>query len=224
MIASQLINPRLKPLTTSMSIEEAEHRFEEAQVFYLPIITDENEVLGVVSLDLVLTALTQNQNDISVLLKDLNITPVLPYTCHYFELLKFFGSSELDIIPIVDETSKYQGCVTVHNIIEQSATTLAVQYPGAIVVLEIESKDYSLAEIMRLIESNGAKVLGINVVEVIGSDKLHVHLKLNTGILKSIIASLERFNYNIYAHFMRQDFQDDTEDRYRHLLNYLDLE
>jgi len=223
MIASQLINQQLKPLNTSMTIEEAEHRFEEAQVFYLPIITKENEVLGVVSLDVVLTAINDKQNDISFLLDELNITPVLPYTCHYFELLKFFGNSELDIIPIVDELGKYQGCVTVHNIIEQSASALAVQYPGAIIVLEVETKDYSLAELMRLIESNGAKVLGLNVVEVLGSDKLHVHLKLNTGILKSIIASLERFNYTIYAHFMRQDYQDDTEDRYRHLLNYLDL-
>ncbi|MCO6495879.1 MAG: hypothetical protein J5I91_09400 [Bacteroidetes bacterium] len=207
-----------------MNAKEAELLFEKAQVFYLPIISEDNTVLGLICLDNVLALVNTEKEDLKSVLKDVIITPVLPSTCHYYEIINVLNRSEADIVPVVDEHNQYVGCVTVHEVISQAGALLSVEYPGAIIVLEIDKKDYSLAEVIRLIESNDIKVLGMETVEVIHSNKLHLHIKLNTGILRPLLASLERFGYNVYAHFMRQDIADDTEERYRQLMNYLDLD
>ncbi|MCO5254163.1 MAG: CBS domain-containing protein [Bacteroidia bacterium] len=224
MIASQLLNLNLKPLTISVSVEEAECLFEQAQVYYLPVLSDESKVLGLICHDHILSLVNTHQHDLHAVMDEIIITPVLPSSCHYFEIIHVLHRSEADIVPVVDEHDKYVGCVSLHEIIDQSGSLLSVSYPGAIVVLETDIKDYNLSEIIRLIESNDIKVLGLETVEVPQTSKLHIHIKLNTGVLRALLASFERFGYDVYAHFMRQDTADDTEDRYRQLMNYLDLD
>ncbi|MCK9481099.1 MAG: CBS domain-containing protein [Bacteroidia bacterium] len=224
MISSQLLNPNLFPLQASMGVLEAEMLFEQAQVFYLPVLSPEKQVLGLLCLDRMLELKAANQHDLQAVLDKLITTTILPDSCHYFEIINLLNRSESDVLPVVNEQGQYVGCVSLHEIIRQAANLLSVEYPGAIVVVETDVKNYSLADIVRLIEGNDCKVLGIEIVEVPRSSKIHVHIKLNTGVLRSLLASFERFGYTVYAHFMRQDIADDTDDKYRQLMNYLDLD
>jgi len=91
------------------------------------------------------------------------------------------------------------------------------------VVLEVLPQDYSLSDIARIIEYNDAKVLGVFTFEIEGKNELEVHLKLNTTILKNILATLERYNYKVTQYFSREDLIDDLDTRYESLMKFLDL-
>jgi acetoin utilization protein AcuB len=130
--------------------------------------------------------------------------------------------TQSDCLAIVDEQNTYLGYVTVQRLTAQAAALFSVKQTGAIIVLAVEASDFSLVELTRLIESHDVKIVGIELIESEVEGVLHIHLKLNSVYLREIIATLERFGYKLHAHFMRQDWEDDTEERYRLLMHYLE--
>jgi hypothetical protein len=48
-------------------------------------------------------------------------------------------------------------------------------------------------------------------------------LKLNTTMLKNILATLERYNYKVTQYFSREDLIDDLDSRYESLMKFLDI-
>ena len=81
--------------------------------------------------------------------------------------------------------------------------------------------DYSLAEIARLIESENTKILSCFLSSPHGKESLELTLKLSREDLKHVIATLQRFGYEIKSSFYESDFLDDLKDRYDALMKYL---
>jgi hypothetical protein len=75
---------------------------------------------------------------------------------------------------------------------------------------------------MRLVELNGAKVVGM-VVNDSNDDELLVHLKLNTTVLKAILATFERYGYQVVAAHLREDTTQGDDERFRSYLKFLDI-
>ena len=99
-----------------------------------------------------------------------------------------------------------------------------VQAPGAILVLSMEARDYSLSEISRLIESENAKILGSTISEdSLDPAKLKLTLKINKTDLSHIVATLERFNYKIIARFQEPKVFDNSQERIDILMKYLNI-
>ena len=66
------------------------------------------------------------------------------------------------------------------------------------------------------------------VVVVIGStphgmETLELTLKLNRQDLKHVIATLNRFDYNVKSAYFESDYVDTLKDRYDALMRYLDV-
>jgi acetoin utilization protein AcuB len=223
MIAAKLIQPDFVSLDAKLPLSEALQLFEQAQVFTLPIVDRRKQVLAYIGLDVLIASMNQPSlitlNDLQ---NDWLRLPVLPFNCHYFEMLRIFDMTQSDCLAIVDEQNTYLGYVTVQRLTAQAAALFSVKQTGAIIVLAVEASDFSLVELTRLIESHDVKIVGIELIESEVEGVLHIHLKLNSVYLREIIATLERFGYKLHAHFMRQDWEDDTEERYRLLMHYLE--
>jgi hypothetical protein len=142
---------------------------------------------------------------------------------HYFQLLYIFSKTKLRILPVINDLGKYQGCVSLRSLTQHLSDWHSVTEPGAILILEMEPHQYSLAEISRLIETNDVRILGVELSKSENEKNILVHIKLNSGMLKNVLATFERFNYNIAGYFHRDDQPDDTYDRYGLLMKYLDL-
>jgi len=221
MVAAELINHMIPPLKLSDSAEKAIAWMEELRCEQLPVVQGQ-KFLGLISEEIILEA-----NDIDHLIshfdlicKDCTVFP----NQHFYDVVKTSSDHNVQLIAVIEEDGSYKGVITVNDTISSFAQTATVQAPGAILVLSMESRDYSLSEISRLIEEENAKILGSTIRED-DSDpmRLRLTLKINRTNLSSIVATLERFNYKIIGRFQEPRVHDDDRDRLDILLKYLEI-
>lgn len=218
MFASELVSYTIPPLVGKDSGEKALTWMSDFHVRHLPVLVD-GKLEGILSEDEVLNFmepdLSIEENNPALIFK--SITP----DRHLFDVMKMIVDSNLTIVPVVDSINKYIGLITIENIVKHFAETVAITQPGGIIVLEMSPHDYSLAEIARLIESENTKILSCFLSSPHGKESLELTLKLSREDLKHVIATLQRFGYEIKSSFYESDFLDDLKDRYDALMKYL---
>ena len=110
------------------------------------------------------------------------------------------------------------------DLLEFVGSVLGVQEPGGIIVLRVPQNSYSLSEIGRLCENNDAKVLSLTAT-TLPSDPTHLYvsIKLNIRELSRVIATFERFEYEISQVIFDTEQLNDFRERYENLLRYLNV-
>jgi CBS domain-containing protein len=189
-------------------------------VRHLPVVED-GELLGILSEDEVLNFATAEQtiqeSDVVLLEK------YVPANKHLYDIMRLIVNDNLTVIPVLDEEDEYLGLVTVENLIRKLADTGSITHPGGVLVLSMAPRDYSLAEISRLIEAENTIILSSFISSPYGTNQLELTLKLNKEDLKHVIATLERFDYEIKSAFYESEIIDTLQDRYEGLMRYLDV-
>lgn len=99
----------------------------------------------------------------------------------------------------------------------------AVKETGGILMLEMNSNDYSLAQIAQIVESNGAKILSAYLYDHQDSTKIDVTIKINRTDLDGIIQTFERYDYVISGSYHNSKGDEDLLNRYNSFLNYLNM-
>jgi hypothetical protein len=95
---------------------------------------------------------------------------------------------------------------------------------GAIIVLELNERDYSLSQIAQIIESNDIKVISLYVTSSADSTKLEVTIKLNSNEISSIIRTFERYNIPVKTWTAGADSLDRfNQERLDLLIKYLNI-
>ena len=97
----------------------------------------------------------------------------------------------------VDENNNYLGCTDLLYLMSQITAVGSIKEVGAILVLKMGIRDYSLTEIARIVEENNAKILSSYITSKQDSTEIEVTLKINTVELDKIIATFERYDYTI---------------------------
>lgn len=95
---------------------------------------------------------------------------------------------------------------------------------NSVLILEIAAIDYMLTEIARIVESNNAHVMALNVLPITDGSQLLVSLKLDVSDLTFILRSFERFDYKVVYYFTKEDDVTDTQkERLAELMYYLNM-
>jgi wobble nucleotide-excising tRNase len=81
--------------------------------------------------------------------------------------------------------------------------------------------DYSMAKIGQIVEGNNAKILSSYIMSSADSTKIEVTLKINQIELSSIIRTFERYDFVVKASFQKSDVDDDMQQRFDSLMNFL---
>lgn len=221
MLAATLINPMIPILKLTDTVGTALDWMDEFRTKQL-IIAESGVYKGIVSEDILfdISDTTEPLGRIIIQHKDVFASE----DQHPYELLRLVNQFGLLIIPVVNEDRTLIGSILVSDLIENFVNELGVQEKGAVIVLKIAEKDYSLSEISRLIESNGTKILSTYYSS---SESVHpVHeskltLKLNRTHITPIIATLERFGYEIEEAHANDPIESVDQERLDMLLRYL---
>lgn len=221
MIASELINPVIPTLSPDETAAKALAWMEELHLNELPVVG--NGLLeGLLRHDHV-----PEENIESVLVSQLQLVDKKCFVFehqHFYDVIKAASDFHVHSVPVLNQENNYIGTITVEETMAAFAQTAAVQSPGAILILTIKQIDYSLAEVSRLIESDGVKVLSSSVNnDLHDPSQIKLTLKVNKTDLSRIIATLERFGYNISASFQETEFISNDKERLDLLLRYLDI-
>jgi acetoin utilization protein AcuB len=220
MIAQDLITDEIPPLLHTDNGEKALAWMEEFKVSHLPVLKNGNYV-GTVSETLILDKLDLSES-LDKLFDHLP-RPFVWANVHIYEVLAKLSEHKVTVLPVLDLKENYLGCTDVHHLMRLIANTGSIKEIGGIIVLEVNTIDYSLAQIAQIVESNNAKILSSFIMSSPDTTKIEVTLKINVLELDSIIRTFERYDYYIKASFQKGKFDDDLQFRYDVLMNYLKL-
>jgi len=220
MLLRNLIKDLIPPLKTTDSTRQALKWMAEFRHSNLPVISRtgymglvyESDLLKLEQLDVPLHSLSVPFNRVFV----------NEYQ-HIFDAIKFASNNDFSVIPVLNDRDQYLGLVTVMDIIHALAESNSVQNPGGIVVLEVGRKDFSLGEISRIVESEGAQILSSNAIVTADPEVIEVTLKINRIDLTRILAGFYRHNFEVKASYHQSEFQQDLQSRYDAFMNYLKM-
>ncbi len=142
---------------------------------------------------------------------------------HIFEVMRVMGENRLTIIPVIDAEGNYQGLITQNDLLRYFAKAASFTAPGAVIVLEMNIRDYSMATIGRIIEEDEVKILSSFVTSMPDGETVELTLKLNRNDLGRTIASLARYEYEVKESFSELEHADDLKERYDSFMNYLNV-
>jgi acetoin utilization protein AcuB len=220
MTAKDLITTDVLPLSASDTGLIAMHWFDEFRVEHLPVVSD-SKLIGLLSEEDVFAAASFEEPIWNYKLSFQDIS--IQQSRHIYEVMKLFADYRLTTLPVVDEAGTYLGVITLAGLVENMALTAAVSNPGGILVVEMNSGEYSMTEMARIIEENDALILGMYVTSPVGSPRAEVTLKLNRIDIQPVILALQRHGYTIQASYFESDYFDGLRDRYDLLMTYLNV-
>jgi predicted transcriptional regulator len=221
MVAKDLISEVIPSLKTSDLGQTALNWMEIFRISHLPIVNNQ-EFLGLISDSDIYDMNQPNEpigNHALTLLK-----PFVTSEQHMFEVIGLAARLKLTVIPVLDSNQFYKGVITTNDLVRHIAEMSSMDQPGAIIVLEIIERDYTLSQIAQIVESNNIKVLSMYVTSPPDSIKLEITLKLNSNDLSSVIRTFERYNYEVRTWVASSDSIDQFyQERFDLLMKYLNI-
>jgi len=219
MIASELISQILSPLRTSDTGEQALAMMSIYHVKHLPIVNNE-ELLGTISEEDILSAnMDEPIGSYGLSLSRAHVNQ----RDHLFEVMGKMADFDLTTIPVIDDKKTYLGVITQEELMQFYAKSFSFTEPGSILVLEMERHNYSLAEISRLIEAEGIRILSTFLTKSPDSETVYVTLKIGVGDAQRAKTTLERHDYFVKASFVEETFVEDLKEHYDSLMHYLNV-
>lgn len=220
MLAHELITDEIPPLKVTDTVSKALSWMEEFRVSHLAVV-DKREYLGLVS-DTELLDVNKPKEQIAKLKIPL-IKASVTENQHAFEALKLISGLNLSLLAVLDENGKFSGSITSVNLMQKIAGMPFVHEPGGIIVLELNTNDYSLAQIAQIVEGNDAKILSSYVTANIESTKIELTIKINSEDLSGILQTFYRYNYNVKASFHLGEYTRDLKNRYDEFIHFLNI-
>ncbi len=221
MVAKDLISEVVPCLKTSDLGQTALNWMEIFRISHLPIVNNQ-DFLGLIS-DVDIFDMNQPDEPIG----NHPLTLIKPYVTmeqHLFEVIGIAARLKLSVVPVLDENMHYKGVITSSELIRNIAGLSSLDQPGAILVLEIIERDYSLSQIAQIIEGNDVKVLSMYVNSNPDSTMMEVTLKVNTTDLVSVIRTFERYNYEVKTWVSDNDTMDRFySERFDQFMKYLNI-
>ncbi|MBA3828290.1 MAG: CBS domain-containing protein [Taibaiella sp.] len=216
----QLISPVVPVLSLEDTGTKALQLMEETGLAHLPLVADEQYLALVAESSL----LDWETPDLP--LKDagfLNYKPVVMAVAHPYDALRTTHQHNLTVLPVVDNGNHYLGSITRDDLLKYIAENSSLDTPGAIVVLEMDPRNYTLYEIARVFENEDVVVLGTQLYTNPVNGNLEVTIKTNRTDLQAVISSLERHEYRVKQVYGEVAHEEDVQSRYNLLMNYINM-
>ena len=192
---------------------------EDFEVQHLPVVKDEY-FIGLVSKENILDM--DAKQTIAQLIDPL-VRFGIAGSAHFLTALHLFSKHQLTLLPVLNDQQECVGVIPQKNLNDQLAQFLGLDQPGAVIVLSISPLQYSLAEMSRLVETNNAQIVQLNSFFDETNGSMVITIKLNREEASSIIATFQRYDYQVLHYFGNSPLNNDIEDHYHHLRNYLDV-
>ena len=219
MIAGELVTANVMPLKTSDTGDTALALMGDYYIKHLPIVNNA-QLLGLLSEDDVM------DNDVEEAVGSYRLSLRNVYVHdydHIYEAYKLFHLHHLTALPVVDQERNYKGMILMEDVVKTVANSFSITEPGGILVLEMSRRDYSLAEMAKIVESENANILSSYISPTSDTNIVQVTLKINKPNLQSIIAAFQRYKYLVRASYQESEYLDSLKERYDSLMTYLEI-
>lgn len=218
MLTNELINNSLPYLSLTDTISNALVLTSDFKLKNIPVV-NKNIFLGLISENDLLDAPDENLL-IQTLQSSFRFLHV-KNTDHFLTAVSLASQADIQIIPVINPANEYLGSISTSDLLKELSTFNGSNDLGSIIVFEIDRVHFSISEISRLVESNDSTILHLNTQANPVTNQLTVTIHINNQDSSSVVATFERYNYNIIYFNGSEDLENKIQDNYHHLMNYL---
>lgn len=220
MQAIELRSDTIPTLNPSDKAAKAADMMAEFRIPALPVVSG-SRLVGILKEEAVL-----NNTDQDATVEKLMDSVELPFVRgkqHIYHVLKLMTERDLAIIPVLDTQGHYLGVVTEHEVVGHMAEVVNASAPGSVVVLEIGRNDYSLQQIARIVEDEGARILNVYCSANPDSMEMEVTLKIDQEDISGILQAFDRYEYTVQSTFQASKLSDNLQERFEGLMRIMKI-
>ncbi|MCC5942296.1 MAG: CBS domain-containing protein [Balneolaceae bacterium] len=222
MLARNLLNTDFKPLRPDSPVSMALAKMDAWQSSSIPVVESvTNTCVGHILFDDI-AEFADESTPISE--TELRNPIYVNENQHIFEIARLMLQHEVRLISVVDDTGGYIGIIEIKQVLEALSTMLNIGTAGSVITIQMFKADFTLAELVHLIETEGAKILGLTVEQPDMDDSvIRISIKLSLKDTSAIVSSLQRHGYLTTTENRNDIYQMDMTSRADELMRYLDL-
>ena len=219
MLNKELISASIPTLTLNDSIFQALELMSEYHITQLAVVVNE-KYLGLVF-----------EEDLMNIDNTALLETVLPHfskvsvraNTHFIESVQTANDYNLTIVPVTDNENVFVGVIPATDLLKQLGKITGASEPGGLIILEMEQRNFSFAEISKLVETNDAQITQLNTYWDNNLESFFVTLKINKFEISDIVATFQRYEYEVKYYFGEELYENELKDNYDHLMNYLNI-
>lgn len=215
---TEYINNDYKPLDVASDIDSVQDFFADNHFTHFPV-TDEGVYIGSIGSD------DAETFESGKTLSDYRYSLEGFFTrkdTMWLDVLEIFARNRTNVVPVLDQQNAYSGYYEIHDIVKLFNETPFLKEQGGIIVVEKAISDYSMGQVVQIVESNNAKLLGLFVSDAT-ADTVQITIKTAMGGLNEIIQTFRRYNYDIISEHQEDSYLNALKDRSDYLDKYLNI-
>ena len=219
MLTIELINNNIPRLKLQDTAGKALQLINDFRVTHLPVIADE-KYLGLISEEDLQDA---DEKMPIELMQENFIDAAVHENEHFLTAVTCCNQYDTTVVPVVNKEKELVGVITSPDLLKALGNFAGTNEIGGIIVLEMERSQFAISEISRIVESNDATILHLNTTVHPETGMLTVTIHANKKEIAAIVATFERYEYDVIYYFGNENFENEIHSNYRHLMNYLDI-
>lgn len=217
-LTRDLISNNIPFLRVEDKVYQALELMNENNVTHLPI-ADGEKFVGLISED----DLLQAENDTAPLseMEQSFSNFFVKDNEHFLKAVKMAAEAGISVVPIVNDDNELIGAVTYSELLKHSSGFMSLGEPGGLVVLEMESNQYSFNELSRIVENNDTHITQLNTSNDVQTGLMLVTIRVNKSEISDLVSSFQRHEYNVKYFFGEEVYTNELKNNYDNLMNYL---
>ncbi len=219
MLISNLISKNIPQLSITDKVSKALSLMEDFELSHL-CVTLKDKFIGIVHKEDLLNV--DEQDNIEVLQDDFTFQLILDKE-HFSKALHIISEKNLSLLPVLNTDKDFVGVILATNLLYQLSNYICADEQGGIIIIEMEMRNFSISEITRLVETHDALITQLNTQVNKETGMMTVSIKLNKNEIADILATLQRFEFNIVAYYGEEAYANELQENYSHLMHYLNL-
>ncbi len=219
MLNQQIISSNIQPANFNGTVQQALELAHAQEYTFMPV-TNESRYLGIIPTEIL------EQSDASQQLSDIayRIQPFgVKSKDHIFRAAALFTAQPgISFIPVTDDDGTLAGFAERSVVFQHAGSLLGLHDTGALIVLEMDSRSFSVGELSKLVETNDAQITQLNT-SLSDQGRLTITLRVNTPEVSDIVATLQRYDYSVIYFEGEELYQNQLRQNYESLMNFLEM-
>lgn len=219
MLNKELISPSIPTLKLTDSVFQAMELMSEFHITQLPVVSEDRYMGLVFENDLMNL---DDNSELQTISSHFSMVSVHSNT-HILESIQTSNDYNLSVVPVVEKDNEFTGVILASDLLKQLGRITGSSEPGGVIVLEMDKRNFSFAEISKLVETNDAQITQLNTYWDNVLNAFFVTLKINKFEISDIVATFQRYEYVVKYYFGEELYANELKDNYDHLMNYLNI-
>ncbi|MFY7665547.1 acetoin utilization protein acuB [Flavobacterium sp.] len=213
-----LLSKDLKPFAANESIESVQDFFAEQLFSHFPVLEDDVYIGSIAAEDAETFDTSKIVSDYKYSLEGFFVRDSM----FWLDVLEVFAKNHTNVVPVLTDENRYAGYYELTEVTSLFHETPFLKESGGILVVKKDVRDYSMGQIVQIVESNNVKLLGA-FISYLDNQFAEITVKVSQGSINELIATFRRYEYEIVSKHEEDDYLNNLRERSEYLDRYLNI-